>query len=328
MTDEPLAGIGSETREVLRRLELEVTHRLDGLLHGDHRGLVPGHGSELGETRRYAPGDDVRRIDWNVTARLSEAHIRETIAERELQSWLLVDRSARLNFGTAGGEKRELVLAAAAAVGFLTNRDSNRLGAVFAGTAGGAAGAGGQAVVIPPRGSRQHFLRILHDIAAEQPPDGSGVTDLGEAAGRLASVAKRRGLVVIISDFLVAPGWELAVRALSQRHEVLAIQVTDPRDRELPNVGMVTLRDPATGSQREVATHRASVREAFARAASERQQAIANELRLAGIDHLELSTDRAWLDDLVRFVAERRHRKAHGATGRARPGEHPRGVGA
>jgi uncharacterized protein (DUF58 family) len=305
---DPLAVVPSETREVLRRLELEVTHRLDGLLHGDHRGLVPGHGSELGETRRYAPGDDVRRIDWNVTARLTEAHIRETVAERELQTWLLVDRSPRLSFGTALREKRELVLAAAAAAGFLTNRDGNRLGAVFAGP--------DTATIVPPRGSRQHFLRILHDIAAAPPVDGSGVTDLAAAAARLASVARRRGLVVIISDFLVDPGWEHHVRALAQRHEVLAIQVTDPRDTELPDVGLVVLRDPATGHEREVATHRRTVREAFARAAAERQSALERELRVARIDHLVLSTDRSWLDDLVRFMAQRRQRLAHGGAPR------------
>jgi uncharacterized protein (DUF58 family) len=304
---DPLAVVPSETREVLRRLELEVTRRLDGLLHGDHRGLVPGHGSELGETRRYAPGDDVRRIDWNVTARLTEAHIRETIAERELQTWLLIDRSPRLDFGTALTEKRELVLAAAAAVGFLTNRDGNRLGAVFAGPE--------EPTIIPPRGSRQHFLRILADIASAPRQDGTGTTDLGAAAGHLSSVAKRRGLVVIISDFLVSDGWQLTVRGLAQRHEVLAIQVTDPREFELPNVGVVVLRDPATGAEREVATQRQEVRQAFAAAASERQQALADELRVGRIDHLVLSTDRPWLEDLVGFVASRRQRRAARQTG-------------
>ena len=297
---DPLARVSSQTREVLRQLELDVTRRLDGLLHGDHRGLVPGHGSELGETRRYAPGDDVRRIDWNVTARLQEAHIRQTIAERELQTWLLIDRSPRLDFGTALTEKRELVLAAAAAIGFLTNRDGNRIGAVFVDHDG--------PTVIPPRSSRQHFLRILHDIVSSPRQDGTGVTDLSTALAHLGSVAKRRGLVVVISDLLVAPGWELVLRGLSRRHEVLVIQVTDPREFELPNVGLVVLRDPATGAEREVATQRKKVRKAFAEAASERQEQIVTELRLARVDHLTLSTDRAWLDDLVRFVGGRRQR--------------------
>lgn len=279
-----------------------MTRRLDGLLHGDHRGLVPGHGSELGETRRYAPGDDVRRIDWNVTARLSEAHIRQTIAERELQTWMVVDRSPRLAFGTARSEKRELVLAAAAATGFLTNRDGNRIGATFAGP--------DEPTVIPPRGSRQHFLRILHDIASTNPSDGSGATDLGRALGRVAAISRRRGLVVVISDFLVEPGWERPLRLLSQRNDVLVMQITDPRDFELPNVGPVTLRDPATGATREVATHKRRVREAFAEAAQARQQTLEREFRTSRTDHVQLSTDREWLDDLVRFVGRRSERVA------------------
>lgn len=308
-SDDSATVVPARTREILRQLELDVTRRLDGLLHGDHRGLVPGHGSELGETRRYAPGDDVRRIDWNVTARLQEAHVRETIAERELQTWLVIDQSPRLDFGTARTEKRELVLAAAAATGFLTNRDGNRIGALFASEA--------EPVIIPPRSSRQHFLRILHDIASAPRRDGAGVTAMAAALDRLAAIAKRRGLVVVISDFLVEPGWELPVRVLGRRHDVLAMQITDPRDFELPNVGLVTLRDPATGAEREVATQKKAVREAFAAAAADRQERIESELRLARVDHLRLSTDRDWLDDLVHFVGGRAERVARlGGSGR------------
>ncbi len=296
----PLTVVEPSTRELLRRLELEVTRRLDGLLHGDHRGLVPGHGTELGETREYQPGDDVRRIDWNVTARLSEVYIRQTIAERELQTWLIIDRSARMDFGTAQREKRDLGLAAAAAVGFLTSRDGNKLGAVLAGR--------GEPVVIPARGSRKHLLRILHDIAETPRQDNTGVTDLADAAGRLASVARRRGLVTVISDFQVEPGWETALGILARRHDVLAVQVIDQREFELPNVGLITIRDPATGRVRELATHKKSVREAFARAATERQRKLSDDLRHARVEHLVLSTDRDWLDDLVHFVAQRQLR--------------------
>jgi uncharacterized protein (DUF58 family) len=301
----PLETVDGSTREVLRRLELDVTRRLDGLLHGDHRGLVPGHGTELGETRRYAPGDDVRRIDWNVTARLSEAHIRQTIAERELQTWLLVDRSSRLDFGTASCEKRDLALAAAAAVGFLTSRDGNRIGAVLAGR--------GEPEIIPARGSRKHLLRLLHSIAETPRGDNSGVTDLNQGLARVSTLARRRGLIAVISDFMVQPGWEHAIAVAARRHDVLAVQVADPRERELPNVGMITVRDPATGEEREIRTDRASVRRAFAEAAGERQERLASTFQRTGIDHLMLSTDREWLDDLVAFVARRRHRLAAGA---------------
>lgn len=305
MSDDPLDVVDGSTREVLRRLELDVTRRLDGLLHGDHRGLVPGHGTELGETRRYAPGDDVRRIDWNVTARLSEAHIRQTIAERELQTWLLIDRSSRLDFGTARCEKRDLVLAGAAAVGFLTSRDGNQIGAVLAGR--------GEPEVVPARGSRKHLLRLLHQIAETPREDNSGVTDLSVGLARVSTLARRRGLIAVISDFMVRDGWEDAIAIAGRRHDVLAIQVTDPREYELPNIGVVLVRDPATGQERELQTNKASVRQAFAEAAQERQQKITESFRRARVDHLVLSTDRPWLDDLVDFVAGRANRIQTGA---------------
>ncbi len=292
--------VDGSTREILRRLELDVTRRLDGLLHGDHRGLVPGHGAELGETRQYAHGDDVRRIDWNVTARLQEPHIRQTIAERELESWLIVDRSARLDFGTTSVEKRDLVLAAAGAMGFLTSGDGNRIGAILAGR--------GETRTIPAKGSKKHLLRILHDIADTPRGDGGGATDLGEAIRRLQAISKRRGLVVVISDFRVVPGWEEAMGQLQTSHDVLAIEVTDPREMELPDVGLLSIVDPATGREREIATNKKSVRDAYAQAASERKEKLALQMRSLRVDHLELSTDRPWLDDMVNFVGSRRSR--------------------
>lgn len=304
-TDELLAG---RTREILRRLELDVTHRLDGLLNGDHRGLVPGHGTELGETRRYSPGDDVRRIDWNVTARLSEPYIRQTIAERELETWLVVDRSPRLDFGSARHEKRDLVLAAAAATGFLTNRDGNRLGAMLAGR--------GEPTIIPAKGSRKHLLRVLHEIASTPRGDGAGITDLGAALAQLGSVAKRRGLVVVVSDFRVTEGWQTPLRVLTNKHDVLAVEVIDPLELALPNVGPLPIVDPATGEIREIPTQKQRVRDAYAAAAEARRQELTDMFRTNRVDHLTLRTDTEWLDDLVRFVGARRHRIAALAGGR------------
>lgn len=299
----------AETREILRRLELDVTRRLDGLLHGDHRGLVPGHGTELGETREYAPGDDVRRIDWNVSARLSEPHIRQTIAERELESWVIVDRSPRLDFGTARAEKRDLALAATAAVGFLTNRDGNRLGAMLVGR--------GELETIPAKGSRKHLMRILHTLAESPRGDGGGVTDLGTAMKRLGVVARRRGLVVVISDFRVTEGWEDAMRVLAKKQDVLAIEVLDPRELELPNVGLLTIADPATGQIREVATNKAAVRDRYAAAAAQRRAELSSSFRSMGVDHLVLRTDTEWLTDVVRFIGARKQRLAALSGGRA-----------
>lgn len=306
----PISGVSdiasATTRELLRRLELDVTRRLDGLLHGDHRGLVPGHGTELGETRSYEPGDDVRRIDWNVTARLQEPYIRQTIAERELQSWLVVDQSSRMAFGTTNTQKRTVALAAAAAVAFLTGRDGNLLGAVMID--------GRDLRTVPARGTRKHVLRILHDIADHQTPEHSGVTDLAAATARVAILARRRGLIAVISDFHVQPGWEHELSITAKQHDLLAIQISDPRDFELPDVGMVTLSDPATGQIRDVNTSRASTRRAFAEAAQERQDRIEDFCRRSRIDHLHLSTDRPWLDDLLTFVVARRHKIRAGAS--------------
>ncbi len=288
------------TRETLRRLELEITRRLDGLLQGDHRGLTAGHGTELGETRRYEPGDDVRRIDWNVSARLPDTYIRQTIAERELQTWLVVDRSARLDFGTHSQEKRHLALAASAAVAYLTNQDGNRLGALLTGR--------GTQELIKPGGSRKHLLRILHQIADTDRVDGTGVTDLTAALSRCNSLANTTGFVAVISDFKVQPGWQIALGALARKHDVIAIQITDPREFELPNVGPITVQDPATGQQRYIPTQKASVRAAYNDRARQRQSELADSFRALRVDHLQLSTDRPWLTDLARFVIARKHR--------------------
>lgn len=297
--EDPASG---RTREILRRLELDIELRLDGLLHGDHRGLVPGHGSELGETRAYAPGDDVRRIDWNVSARLSEPHVRLTVAERELETWLVIDRSARIDFGTALCEKRDLALAAAAAAGLLTARDGNRIGAVLARP-------DADPETIPARGSRRHLLGILHTLAStprHETPRSGHATDLTALLDRVGNVARRRGLIAVVSDFWVQPGWLDSLKVLSRRHQVIAIELVDQRELELPNVGLLPVVDPATGAVREVPTHKASVRRKYAQAATERREQLAVDLRTARVEHLALHTDRDWLTDLVRFLAARR----------------------
>ncbi|HYI63111.1 MAG TPA: DUF58 domain-containing protein [Acidimicrobiales bacterium] len=291
---------GSDPAEVLRRLDLVVRRRLDGLLHGEYTGLVPGHGSEQGETRVYAPGDDVRRIDWNVTARMLEPHVRETIADRELECWILADDSPSLDFGTAWCEKRDLAVSAAAAVGFLTHRTGNRLGAVLAGPDG--------ARIVPARGGKDHLLAVLHRLvtAARHP---SGSTDLDQALRTLAGVARRRGLAVVVSDFLAPPEvWERRLAQVAVRHETLCIEVVDPREVELPSVGVLSLVDPRTGEALEIQTANPKVRERYAAAAAAQRAAIADAIRRAGADHLQLRTDRDWLLDIVGFVAQRRDR--------------------
>jgi uncharacterized protein (DUF58 family) len=304
----PGARLAATTRAdaVLRQLELLVSRRLDGLLQGDFQGLVPGAGSEAGDGRVYRPGDDVRRMDWNLTARTTVPHVRQTIIDRELETWLLVDGSASLDFGTADCEKRDLALFAAAAVGFLTARQGNRLGTMLATPTG--------TVTRPPRSGRAPLLARLHELALYRAPDapdaGSPPADLAAAMDGLSRVARRRGLVVVVSDFLEPRDWERSFRGLASLHDVLAVEVVDPRELELPPVGLLMLVDPETGRRVEVQTRSAKLRARFAAAAANQRSAIAGAIRRAGVDHVQLRTDRDWLQDIVRFVVARRRRRA------------------
>ena len=290
--------------DVLRRLELDVTRRLDGILHGDHRGLVPGHGSEPGEAREYQPGDDVRRIDWNVTARMSTPHIRESIADRELETWIVADRSGSVDFGTVTWEKGDLVLAAAAGVGFLTSRGGNRIGAIVSGVAG--------TTTVPARQGRKHLLSILHQIQNVPREYGAPETDLAATLRRAAAVSRRRSLVVVISDWLDDPeSWRHPLATLGVRHEVLAVEVLDPRELELPKVGVLTLIDTESGRTREVDTNNRGLRERYATAAASQRTDIRAAIAGSGAHHLQLRTDRDWLLDLARHVSSTRRRQAN-----------------
>jgi uncharacterized protein (DUF58 family) len=290
----------ARTSAVLKRLELRVSRKLDGLLQGDYRGLLPGLGTEPGETRTYQAGDDVRRIDWNVTARMQETHVRETIADRELETWVCVDQSASLDFGTADMEKRDLAVAAVAAIGLLTAKIGNRFGAVIVRDGG--------VTQMPARQGRDHLMAVLHRLQTAPRADAGGTADLAAGIRRLSIPAHRRGLAVVISDLLGPSGWQNELRRVSTRHELLVVEVIDPREMELPDVGMLALVDPETGRLREVHTRNAKLRERYAEAAHEQRAEHAQAVRDAGGAHLVLRTDRDWMFDLVRFVALRRRR--------------------
>jgi uncharacterized protein (DUF58 family) len=293
--------------EVLRRLDLMISHKLAGMLHGEYQGLVPGHGSDLGETRSYQAGDDVRRIDWNVTARMQAPHVRDPIADRELETWIAIDLSPSMDFGTAWCEKRDLAVSAAAAVGFLTARTGNRVGAVLITPEG--------PVTIPARGGRAHLLAILHRIVTA-PRIEHVATDLGAGLDRLAATSRRRGLAVVISDFLTEPpAWERPLQRVAARHDTIAVEVLDRRELELPDMGMLSLVDPTTGNQQDLPTASRKLRSRYAAAAAEQRRAIAGAIAHSGADRLQLRTDRDWLLDVVRFVTVRRER----ISGRSRP---------
>ncbi len=310
-------GVPGDPEAALRRLELTVGRRLDGLLQGQHLGLVPGHGTEPAESRPYVPGeDDVRRMDWAVTARTTLPHVRDLVADRELETTLVVDASASMDFGTALMEKRDLAAGAAAAVGFLTLRGGNRLGAVVAHERG--------VRRLPAGQGREPLLRLLRllvtaprseaDVRGAPAPGGA---DLAQALATASAQARRRGLVVVVSDFLDGDPvegdlpWERPLRLLAARHDVLAVEVGDPREHELPDVGLLTVVDPETGARREVWTGSRRLRERYAAAAAERRAALASVLRRCGARHLDLRTDRDWVRDIARHVlAERRTRGA------------------
>lgn len=288
---------GSDIEAALRSLEFTVRGRLDGLLQGNHLGLVPGPGSEPGETRAYQAGDDVRRMDWAVTARTTVPHVRETVADRELETWVVVDLSPSLDFGTATCEKRDLAIAALAAVVHLTRGGGNRIGAIVA--------TGERIVRLPARGGLAYARSLVRSVATTpRAPEGTR-GDLSAAIEQLRRPPRRRGLAVVVSDFLGEPEWETALRALSARHELLAVEVLDPRELELPDVGTVVLADPESGRQREVVTT-PLLRKEFAAAASDHRDRVAAALRRAGAAHLRLSTDSDWITDIVRFALARK----------------------
>ncbi|SNT26718.1 Protein of unknown function DUF58 [Asanoa hainanensis] len=278
----------------LRRLELLVTRRLDGLLQGQYLGLLPGPGSEFAGSREYRPGEDeVRRMDWAVTARTNVPHVRQVDADRELTTWVLVDGSASMDFGTAEIEKRELAVAAVAAVGYLTAGAGNRLGARLA---------GGTRRAFPARTGRNHLRAVLRALLdAPRVPTGPP-TPLADAIQGLARTASRRGLVVVVSDFLDDSDWATALRRLAARHQVLAVEVADPRELELPDVGLITLVDTETGRRREVSTASRRLRADYAEAAAAERAAVHKAIRQAGATHLPLRTDRDWVVDIVRHV--------------------------
>ncbi len=301
---EPLID-ATRAEPALSKLQVMITRRLDGLLQGDYVGLLPGPGTEPGESREYRPGDDVRRMDWPVTARTTVPHVRQTVADRELETWLAVDLSASLDFGTAKVTKRYLAVAASAAVAYLTVRGGNRIGAVV--------GSGTEVRRIPARPGRKETHGLLRAIEAT--PSRTGRSDLGALIDALNRPPRRRGMAVVISDFMVSPDqWSQPLRKLGVRHDLLAIEILDPREIEMSDSGVMEFADPETGAIHEIQTSDPKLRRRYAEAAAAQRSAIASTIRAAGAAHLRLRTDSDWLFDIVRFVAAQRHARTRGTT--------------
>jgi uncharacterized protein (DUF58 family) len=284
---------------LLRALDVSIGRTVHGLLAGDFRSTLHGPGTELALVRPYVPGDDVRRIDWNVTARTTVPHVRVDQAERVLVTWLVLDASASMQFGTAERRKADVAEGVAIAVGHLATRRGNRLGVVaYGGTAPRSLRP------LPGRAGLLGLLAELRKEAEEEPP--ARPASLGAALAHTASLARQRSLVVVVSDFRGARDWRRALLDLAGRHDVVAVEVRDPREEELPDVGLLWLVDPETGRQLRVDTRSRRLRERFAAAAAAERAEVARALASVGARHLVLSTRGEWLRPLVAFLRRRR----------------------
>ncbi len=279
---------------LLRALDVTIGRRVEGILAGDYRSALLGAGTELAQVRPYVAGDDVRQIDWNVTARTAETHVRVQLAERVMVTWLVLDTSLSMHFGTADRRKADVAEGVALAVGHVATRRGNRLGVVTFGDA--------TPLTLPPRQGRVALLGLLTALRGEEDESAVGATSLGEALVRTAGLARQRALVVIASDFRGPFDWRRPLLQVAGRHDVIAVEIRDPREQELPNVGDLWLVDPETGRQLRVDTRDARLRERFRGAAAEERSGLARTLASVGVRHVVLSTSGDWLRTLALFL--------------------------
>jgi uncharacterized protein (DUF58 family) len=286
-------GPGPLPETLLKALDLTIGRRVEGLLAGDYRATVLGLGTELAQVRPYVPGDDVRRMDWNVTARTRVPHVRVDLAERVMTTWLVLDTSASMSFGTADRRKADVAEGVALAVGHVATRRGNRLGVFTFGTE--------NPRILPPRQGRSGLLGLLTALHEETPAE-SGPTSFARAFRSVAGASRQRALVAIVSDFRGPHEWREALLALAGRHDVLAIEIRDPREQALPDVGELWLVDPETGRRLRVNTKSRQLRDRFAEAAEGERVALARMLAGLGVRHVVLSTSGDWLRILVPFM--------------------------
>ena len=301
--------LAQNAEKLLQRLEWRVLRRLDGLLQGDYRTLMRGTGIDLADLREYQPHDDVRHIDWNVTARLGTPHVRVFTEDREMTAWFLLDLSPSVDFGPPGRTKRDQLIGFAGVLARLFTRRGNRVGAVLHGGAT-------RDRALPARSSRAHVLQLLHmlmDGGAPTKPatkNMQGTTQLNRLLTSAQGMLRRRSTVFLVSDFMSEPGWEKPLALLAQRHDVVAVRLLDPLELELPDIGLVWLSDPETGERLHVDTRSSGFRKRYARLAAEREEQLRSSLAQAGVDTLELATDDDLLESMIRFLALRGLRTA------------------
>jgi uncharacterized protein (DUF58 family) len=291
----------SAPERVLQRIDWQVIRRLDGLLQGDYRSLFYGYGVDLADLREYQPGDDVRYIDWNVTARMDTPYIRQYNEDREINAWFLLDLSPSMDFGTMQSLKRTVLIDFVATVARLLTRHGNRVGAIFSDSQ--------EHGTIPARGGKVQVLHIINQLLDQPMLPKASLTDLSDLLSGGLNGIKRRSLVFIVSDFISAPGWERPLSLLNKRHEVLAIRLWDPRETNLPDIGPLIMQDAETGEHLYVDTHDRRFRRRFQEAARQREADLDQAFTHAGVDALSLSTDEDLVGAIVRFATLRRKRK-------------------
>lgn len=309
MKNEVNDTVQDETAEtILRRLEWTVLKRLDGLLQGDYRTLLRGFGLDFAGLREYQHEDDVRYIDWNVTARMNTPYVRQFSEDRDMNAWFLVDLSPSSEFGSSRHRalaanavtKRDISSQFVALLARLLGQHGNRTGAMLYGSI--------VDTVIPPRCDRRHVLHLLHRMRHRPVVGAVGPTRLEVLLRRAAETLKRRSAVFLVTDFISEPGWEKPLTQLAQRHDVVAVHVTDPLEQTLPDLGLITMEDPETGEQLFVDTSDKGFRQRFEALAIENERALQATFLRLGVDALTLSTDQSLLDSVVNF-AQRRKRK-------------------
>ncbi|MEW5720126.1 MAG: DUF58 domain-containing protein, partial [Chloroflexota bacterium] len=286
--------------KILQRLDWTVIRRLDGFLQGDYRTLFLGFGLDLADIREYQFTDDVRYIDWNVTARMVTPYVRQYAEDREVTAWFLLDISPSVDFGTTHALKRNMLIDFVSVLARLLTRHGNRVGAIFY--------SGKVERVIPAKGGRVQVLRLIHDLVNQPHLKRAPPTDLTKLLEAALRSIKRRSLVFIVSDFISAPGWDKPLDILAQRHEVLAIRLYDPREIELPDIGAAIFEDAETGEQLFIDTHDKQFRERFVHAAQRRAYEIGVALHRAGVEILPLSTEDDLVKTIVRFATARKQR--------------------
>ncbi len=286
---------------ILHRLDWQVIRRLDGYLQGDYRSLFYGFGVDFADLREYQPEDDIRYIDWNVSARMNTPYVRQYVEDREVIAWFLLDLSPSVDFGTLQNPKRAVLIDFVATLARLLTRHGNRVGAIMYGSK--------IQHTIPARGGRNQVLRLINDMLKQPRLSRSPLTDLAPLLKGGLHTMKKRSLVFIVSDFISAPGWERTLSLLNQRHEVIAIRLWDPREMELPDVGPIVMEDAETGEQLYVDTHDKKFRQRFQEAANEREALLTESFKRAGVDVLPLSTEEDLTRAIVRFAAQRRQRR-------------------